>query len=789
MATNIKKKNKARKENTRPSKRPKREGGGGINYEARIMLLLLFSVVGVISVGFFRVLHIKANGKDYEKAAIYNQLNKVQDKVISPNRGDILDRNGQQLAVGETVFNIIFDVRLCVMQKPEKQRETLEKINSILGIPMDELEGYIATNAEGVPAKDTNYFVIAKKVSFEKGKKINDLGYNWLYGEQDTKRSYPKGMLASQIIGFIRGDSFWGLESSYNDYMTGVPGRTFRTYESGGSVVTQREPAKKGNKIVTTIDSEIQSYAQEVCKTAYDEYSPEYSVSVVMNPQTGEIYAMAQYPTFDPNDPMEKISQLEDPELYSAWEQMSDEEKTSYATKSWKNFTITETFEPGSIYKPIVAAMALEENAISKDDTFYCGGSMTVAEHVIHCHNRAGHGSLTLNGVLAQSCNVGMMQIITKLGAEKYLKYQRDFGFGETTGIDLPGEVSASNLLYTEENLHTAEMATSSFGQGFNCTPIQALTAFAALINGGKILRPYIVSQVMDDADKVIYENKPCVLRRVISKETSDYIRVALEDVLTEGTGKKAVIQGYVMGGKTGTAQQSPRSEQKYTLSFIAYHSVENPNLMLMTLIHKPKDYNDEGGEASPVPMLKSLMEKIIKYEAIPADVTTGEENESTSNGYTVKDYTNKNLKTTIQELINEGIDFEIIGSGDTIANQSPAGGTKLESKVGMMLFNITQTNKDIKLVPVPDVSGMNADDARRMLELSGFGCSVSVDNGDVETDEEAVTDTDTETNSEEEDTQEEETVVESKTAKVYAQMPSANVKIEEGTTVKIKVK
>ena len=439
--------------------------------------------------------------------------------------------------------------------------------------------------------------------------------------------------------------------------------------------------------------------------------------------------------------------------------------------------------------------MALEENVISPEETFFCGGSLTVADYNIHCHNRNGHGTLTLDGVLAQSCNVGMMRIMTKLGADKYLQYQKDFGFGEKTGIDLPGEASAAGLLYTKENLHSAEMATSSFGQGFNCTPMQAITAFAALVNGGKLMKPYIVSEILDRNDNVVLKNEPEVVRNVISKETSDYIRTALEEVLTEGTGKKAVIQGYAIGGKTGTAQQAPRSEQKYALSFIAYHSVENPNMMLMTVIYKPKDYNDEGGEATPVPMMKTLMEKIIEYEAIPPDNSEAAETAVTENGYTVKDYTNTNLKSTIQELVADGIDFEIIGSGDVITKQSPGAGTRLDKKVEKLLFTIS-ASENAKLVPVPDVTGLEVEEAQKLLESAGFVCSVTNDSAQIQAQieqaKENATAEGTIEESEETTQSPPETVSDTDTpadAKVYVQMPSANVKVESGTTIKVRVK
>ncbi|MDO4300335.1 MAG: penicillin-binding transpeptidase domain-containing protein [Clostridia bacterium] len=795
----------------------------GKQYVSRLSILLILLVIVIGFLGYFRVFMIKMDRAKLEATAINQQINKIQDKVVAPNRGDIVDRNGETLAVGETVFDIILDPLLLVdVDKAEKDKAAkaraaaaangkdytepayskdtgFAQIESILGISKDTLESYVALDAEGKPAKNNHYLKIAQDVSYENGKKINDLGYNWLYGEQDTKRSYPHGSLAAQVLGFTRGDTSWGLERYYNNYMLGIPGRTFRTYESDGSIVTQRENPIKGNKVVTTLDAHLQQYADEACKEAYNAYEPEYTSSIIMNPSTGEVLAMSQYPSFDPNNPM-KLSTITDEAEQKAFDALTDEEKYSEANKAWKNFNISETFEPGSIYKPVVVAMALEEGIISPNDTFVCGGYKKVADAEIKCHLTSGHGTLDVAGVLAQSCNVGMMDIIAKMSPETYLKYQHDFGFGEKTGIDLPGESSAANLLNTLDSLHSVEMATNSFGQGFNCTALQAANAMAAIINGGKLMQPYVVSQILDNDGNIIDEKEPQIVRQVISKNTSDWIRQALGTTYTEGTAKKAQITGYSFGGKTGTAQQSPRSEQKYVLSFIAYHSVENPDIMVMTVIHKPSGYNDSGGEATPVPMLKEIFEKIIDYEAIPPDFDEGSEKTgSADTSYTVKDYTNTNLKDTVNQLISEGIDFQILGSGDTVISQSPAGGTNLDEKPSKILLTISAKGKT-KLIPIPTVVGLSVSDAKQMLESAGFNVDVTEENdGDYgyeqlnEPETEAVTSkSDTTENTSEKSVQENEGSSSNSSSSgptVYVQMPEANVRVESGMTIKIRAR
>ena len=767
--------------------------------ERGIMVRLVFLVAVMIAAiafsGLSRVWAIKlTKGEEYEATSINNQVNKVRDTVVNPNRGDILDRNMQTLAVGNTVYNIVLDVRLLAEQDAETQAQTIEQINSILGIDKSEIEACLVKDAEGNPAKNTHYYVIAKKVDYEKGKAIEALGLSWLYNETDTKRTYTNTTLAAQVLGFIRGDSYHGLESQYNDEMLGTPGRIFRTYESDGSVVTQVQEPIKGNTLITTLDSTIQQYADDACKEAYNSYNAEYTSTIVMNPNTGEVYAMSQYPSFNSNDPMDLTDFESHPEVKENWNDMSDEERSVYANKAWKNFNISETFEPGSIYKPIVVAMALEEGIITPTTTFVCNGGKQVADYYIKCHKTSGHGTLDVQGVLANSCNVGMMDIIEKMSPEVYLKYQHDFGFGSKTGIDLPGEVDAASLMYGLEDLQTTQMATSSFGQGFNCTALQALNAFNACINGGKLMKPYVVSQIVDASGNIVKETSPTVVRQVISQETSDYLRKAMQAVVSnEGTGSKGIIQGYAIGGKTGTAEQGNRDDEEYTLSFVAYLSVDNPDIVVMTVIHKPEGYYDGSG-ISPVPMLRGIMENIIQYKAIaPTGDSTQTDLDTESGNAQLSDYKGKSLKDTIQELIGLGLDFEMLSaSGDTVSSQYPEAGTSME-KGGKVLLN-TETTGSEELIAVPDVTGIDTESAKQMLEAVGFSCYVySAPEAEEEESTQATTEEQSEENSAEEQTEEtpEGETGQSESSqqqlKVTEQSPAAGKKVEPGTIVQIK--
>lgn len=756
--------------------------------KGRTLFLLIATLIALFSVAIVRVVWIKTvNGNEYESSSIANQINKIQDQIISPNRGAILDRNKQSLAVSSTVYNIIVDVRILAQQKKAVQDATISGLVELLGIDENEVRSLIEIDSKtGKPKKDTNWYPIRKKVSFELGKKIKDRNLKCVYAEEDTKRSYPHDSLAAQVIGFLRGDTVWGLESQYNSDLVGTAGRIFRTYEADNSIVTREVAPEEGKTIITTIDQTIQQFAENACKSAYESCLPDHepinTSAIVMDPNTGEILAMAEYPSYNLNEPT-SINLMENALYKEKWEALSEEEKMNKTNSVWKNFNITDTFEPGSIFKPIVIAAAYEEGVLTSKDTFYCGGSKSFNGETIHCHNHSGHGNQTAEQVLANSCNVGMMDIVSKIGREKFYKYQRDFGFGERTGIDLPNEASASSLLYPVDSLNTVELATSSFGQGFNCTAIQAINAFATTINGGNLMRPYLVSQIIDENGSSVKEFSPKVVRKVISEDTSNYLRKSMESVISAtGTGKKAKIDGYAIGGKTGTAQQGNRDDNIYTLDFITYFPVENPEYICMLVIHHPEGYSD--GVVSPVPIMKDLMQDIINYKSIPpsnSDVSTDDEGVDESE-VVIKDYTNKSLKETIKELNGLGVEFDLVGSGGNIVTkQRPEAGSKVKKGSSILLF-IGTNDSSPELSAIPNVVGLTVDEAVEYLTSAGFEYSIFEEAGNDQ--EEAKQ----KENAEEEDNSDKKEENSSSNKKVYQQVPVSGSNVEKGTIVKIKI-
>ncbi len=698
--------------------------------------LILFLCLGA------RVYYLKiVKGAEYEQEAISQQITRFGDVTIPPNRGAIVDRNKQPLAVSTTVYNVAVDpvamkelddaykenIANGVKDAKNVKEEVITALNEVIGVDKDTLYDIFSVDeATGKLKYDgVRFKYVKKQISREEKEKLEALGIGSrtaVVFEKDTKRNYVMSTVASNVIGFIRGDTKFGIESKYDKELSGIAGRSFVTYDSNTSAVSKEILPEDGGTVVTTIDYTIQQYAEEIAQKALLDHNPDNVSVMVMNPNTGEIYAMAQGYTFDGNNPSDPLALTTNPAFQSKWEAMTDEEKYNYLNTCWNNFNVSSSFEPGSIFKPMVVAACLEEGVITNNTTFNCTGSRSVGGWDIPCHLTSGHGIIDVEGVLAQSCNVGMMDMVAKLGAEKFYKYQKDFGVGELTGIDLPGEASFSNLMYDLEDIGPTELATMSFGQSFTTTPIQVLNAFCAVINGGKLMRPYVVSQVIDTDGNIVEEKQPEIVRRVISQETSDIVRKDMESTLTVGTGKKARIEGYAIGGKTGTAQQGNRSDYIHSVSFISYYPIDNPEIIAMVLIHKPEQYID--GITSPAPYMKELMEDIIHYKSYEPDYpieNTSSNNQTTQNTtVTIEEYTGKSAYETVNVLESMGLTYEIVGSGDTIVNQAPHGGTSVNLGSKILLY-VTKGEGEGDTVQVPNVVGKNYNDAVAALNELGF--------------------------------------------------------------------
>ena len=699
-----------------------RKSSGGIRANGRFAFIL-FAFFAAFALMFGRVLYMKVvHGAEYEAAAKNQQINRY-DITIPPNRGSILDRNNQVLAISTTVYNVALDslqLAEVAQQYPEEQEKTLTTLCEYFPeLDYNTLKQYVTINPEtGELYMNNHWKYLVKGIERSVKEELEAMNLKGVYFEKSSKRSYPLNSSACHLVGFTRGDAQWGLEGYYNSYMEGTPGRSFILYNGADSVVHQDYDAKDGDTIITTIDYNIQKIAEEVVAETAAEWPAKNVAAMVMDPYTGEVYAMAESHSFDLNNPNEIPEWETDTKYTENWDQLSSEEQLEYLNTMWKNFCVSDTYEPGSIFKPMLVAAALEEGVITPNSSFQCNGYTDIGGYRIKCHLVSGHGNINVEQIMAQSCNMGVIQIANLLGADKFYEYQREFGFGDYTGIDLPGE--AAGQLHSKESIGPTELATMSFGQTFNCTSIQVIAAFSSLINGGNLVKPHVVSQIVDADGNVVLENDTEVVRRVISEKTSAYMRTALKATVENGLAKKLQIDGYSIGCKTGTAEQGSRTnDDLWALSNMSYFPAENPKYIVFTVINQPSDYVE--GVQTPTPMTKKLIEGIIKYDNLePTQPVEDEANLSQNKTVTVADYTDSVIFDVIGDLDGTELTYKVVGNGNTVVNQVPKGGTTVDVGSEVILY-VQRSEEDTGTVSVPNVVGKNYEQAETTLTNAGF--------------------------------------------------------------------
>lgn len=538
--------------------------------------------------------------EEYQNKAYEQQ---TRDRLITPKRGSILDRNGVGMAVTESVSSV------SVIHAQIKDKEaTATALSEILELDYDDV---LEDIEERVALKR-----IKTKVDNETAAEIRALELPGVMIDEDIERTYPYCTLAANVIGFVGKDNqgIIGLESKYEDYLKGKAGKILTQTDSKGLRVSDAEERVEpisGDNLVTSIDVVIQQYAEQEIKAAVEAKGAKSGLIIVMNPQNGEIYAMANYPTFDLNEPFT----INDSELAKAWDTFTSEEKNDYLNRMWRNKAINDTYEPGSTFKIVTASAGLEEGVITPDSPFTCTGSMTVGGRQIKCWRYPRtHGAQTFAQGVRNSCNPVFMQVAERIGADKFHEYMIKFGFDEKTGIDLNGE--AVGILHKKDDIGPVELATMSFGQTFQITPIQLLRAAAAVVNGGRLITPHFAVKTIDDDGftKKVFEWPDD--GRAISEETSEKMRAILESVVAEGTGNKAQVDGYRIGGKTATSQKLPRGSGKYIASFMSFAPADKPTVMSLVLIDEPQGVYYGGTVAGPV--MKDLLSNILPYLNIP---------------------------------------------------------------------------------------------------------------------------------------------------------------------------
>ena len=536
-------------------------------------------------------------GDEYQKQVMSQMRSGSQ--TIPFKRGDILDTNGTALATSERSYNVILDVAGLLETKTTYQNKrinaTVEALVSAFGLDEPELREILQDQA------DSRYVILKSNVDYETGRDFqSQMDQNadivCVTLEDSYVRTYPYGTLASDVIGFTSSGNVGtiGLEAYYNRELNGTDGKRTGYLSSGSSSESVIQSPTDGNSIVTTIDANLQAIVEKhilalnerLRDNDHEGEGTKNTAVIVMDPNTGAILAEASYPNFDLNNPRDLS------EYYTTEEQeaMTDEERLDTLNALWRNFCVSDTFEPGSTMKPFTMAAGFETGKLTGNETYVCTGSYSYegVANPVSCIATNGHGTETLKQVLENSCNVGMMQIAEVLGADDFCRYQHLFGFGEYTGIDLPGEGDTSNLLYSADNMQPIDLGTNSFGQNFNVTMTQLAAGFCSLINGGNYYEPYLVKEIRNANGDVVETKTPVLARKTVSQETCDILKDYMYGVVQEGSGTSAQVEGYAIGGKTGTAEKLPRSEGKNLNSFIGYAPQENPEVMIYVIVDEP---------------------------------------------------------------------------------------------------------------------------------------------------------------------------------------------------------
>lgn len=628
---------------------------------------------------FFCVLVAMCGRLGYVQLVEGDQLQKLaeeqqtRNRKISPTRGNIYDRNLNVLAKSASVATI--GVVHAQVQDPDHVAKVLaEHLNMDYALVHKKVTKRVAFER------------IATKVDKAIADEIRALNLPGVKVDEDSKRYYPFNSLASQTIGFVGKDNqgIVGLEVKYDEYLKGTPGRILMETNGKGQrreeEVEQRIDPINGNHLVTTLDLTLQEYAEQAIEKAVEMKQARRGAIIMMNPQNGEIYALAVKPDFNLNEPFT----INDEQLASSWDLFTETEKQNYLNQMWRNFTINDTYEPGSTFKVFTSAMGLEEGVVDENSTFNCTGSKTVAGRIIKCwRSPRSHGQETFVQGVQNSCNPVFMEVAERIGASKFYDYMIKFGFKSKTNIDLPGE--AVGILHSKEHIGPVELATMSFGQSFQITPMQLLSAAAAAVNGGYKVTPHCGKEIIDDAGNVVTTFDFGKGEQIISAETSERLKKILESVVSEGGGHKAYIPGYHIGGKTATSQKLPRGSGKYTASFMAFAPADNPKLMALVIIDEPKGTYYGGVIAGPV--MKEILENALPYLGVQPRYSEQELNDETVQTITVPDFRNLRIKEVKKQAEESGVLIDIQGDGETITSQFPLPGETINRTTKIILY------------------------------------------------------------------------------------------------------
>lgn len=753
-----------------------------------IVFFLLFA--GVIA-NFFVISVLK--NKEYQAKANDQHFGSIP---ISAHRGSIYDSKGNTFAKSATVYKVFIDPKQFKKDLENLQKRIDTRKEQILnGTYQPKVE--ITTNEEGVEVKNViedplpesaeafrtdAIALLAEKLEIKHEKVENAMGANNQYSvlqdqvekpvadevlsffnqyglislnvEEDTKRYYPQNDLAAGVIGFTASDGYglYGVEASYDEYLSGTDGRTISAKDSNGNELPYRYsktyPAKNGNDVYLTIDSKIQHYLEKHLEEMSTKYQVKNrSCAILMNVKTGAIYGMAQYPSYDLNNPYDITDALVNEQLKNLPEAEYNKLQGTARETQWRNKCVTEVYEPGSVFKVITSSAAFEENLINLDrDSFYCTGSVHLdgMENPVNCHDVSGHGSQSYQLALTHSCNPAFMEIGARLGEEKFLYYYDAFGLREPTGIDLPAE--SGGIQVSAENFTNVDLGMSSIGQCETITPLEMITSYCAAINGGYLLQPYVVDKVVDEDGNVVLKNERTVRRQVISEETSAIMRDALYHVTTDNGGGNVTIKGYAIGGKSGTSQrlsvtaagktmiqgvEENESEQDYGASYCCFAPADDPEIILLVLADMPDRVNNGGyyyGSQVAVPTARDILTDVLPYLNINPE-------------YTKEELAELDIKVPLLEgdleaakatLDNMGANYEVVGEGSKVVAQSPVTGTTIAK--GGTVYLYTDPSHTADYTEVPELKGLSpeiANDSIIYMELNYVATGASIHRDD----------------------------------------------------------
>lgn len=678
--------------------------------------MILMAVLGVL---VFLILVIKLfslqilRHDELEAKALDQQTRSTE---VAATRGTIYDRNGNIMAISataETVFLSPLEMDRALSDKDNPVAWTKDSV-------AQKLSEILEINKEGILKKmertDSQYEVLKLRVEEDVADQIrtfiNDEGVVGVYMVTDAKRYYPYATLASQIIGFVGTDNYglYGLEARYNDVLDGETGLVVSTKDPTGSDMLygyeQYYKAQNGSDIVLTLDATVQYYVEKALSEMVTSTEAQGATGIVMDVETGAVLAMASSPTYDLNDPSavyesRLASLVKDGQL-----DLSDAQ-----LRQWRNRAINDTYEPGSTFKVLTLAAALEEGVIDENTTFDCTGSIHVLDATIHCSNRAGHGHQTLEQTAGNSCNPAFITYGLRLGTEKFYRYMKDFGLVNGSGIDLEGE--ALGIFAPQETASELDLACYAFGQNFNTTPVALISAQAACINGGYLHTPYVVERVVDSEGNVLSSHDSTPVRQVVSEETSALVRQCLEYVVSSGTGRNGQVHGYRIGGKTGTADKGNTGE--VVLSFMCFAPADDPKYIMLLTLDSPTG-EGRGGGGTVAPYASRIMGEILPYLGVEPSYSA---EELLGSDTTVNYVIGMTVADAEEKLKSKGFSVKVVGDGDTVTDQTPEGGTVIPGKSRVILY--AGSEKPDTLCTVPSLVGLSPSEANMAVSSAGL--------------------------------------------------------------------